>query len=1838
MKLHKRIVAGVSAFVMFMSVPLNSGFVAVAEESSITDVTQDETVVESDFSLEVQIQDTWTNTVEGWTITTDADAVLYYKTKSSDVTDEEWGAYSDSDAKLWDNGNALEDGEGVIKFWAVKKENNEEIYVTSDAVPYKFDKTPPNSFNLEKKEVEENSFAIKNTSELSDALSGLDAVWYIINATDEQEYTSGTQVSFENDTFEIPCIREMNNSNVTVYLVDKAGNFERASVYIDSYKDLSAPDLGVNGIDSETWVNTLDSWNVYSNSEDVKIYFDTSDTDLENWGDCPKDNSWPDDKGNIPEGDKFIHFWAVYDDSEREIAEVTSHYKYDKTAPNSFSLEYEYRCSYLDEDYVWHEPIFIIKGSEIFDVLSGIDQNRIYYTVQQEDNGNVWNRSVELSNQEKLSDGSISFSLDLSKEEYLNDAILTFYVVDNAGNEIPCTMNKQAINYDGSSPVIKDSEDDMCITSNDGTVKKPSYYLDKETEQLYTSVYANDADYLKVTILENNLKEIHIQAKSNSKGSENKFVIFTSDGANNTSKWDRVENGSDTNENIYFIKLSDIGMTPEKDYSLEISAKDDVNPSKSVRLIMKDEGGDVEYSICYDTKGRDEDKITFTPKADSFKYAFVGNISENDCIDIDITDDYGVSKYEVCLKKDDEYVFQTSAVCEVTATITTTSTVIVTDDADAVATSTSDESQTETMSNVVEYKDIAKSEKFSLPLVLCEENGKYVIEAEFIDVAGNVYTKKYDFNVDTIPPEIENFSYTTTESTLLNFLTFGVFGKEKLTIDIDVRDNESGVGVGNAFLYWAPINNEKLTEYPAEYIDSDEVYRFNELPVNNEAVPYIVVSDQLGNANTYYFTTQKETESADVVEFMLDKNEDNSVILALEENPPSVTVDVIDSYQEYSVGSEKWYGNDIEYYVSASDSESGLNSIEVENNSTMFKTETEFEDVVFKNERFQGEALYTYKLAEANDYIINATAYDNAGNDKSDELEIHIDKENPIISKFVLGNQEDLGSEIAKTTYGYYFKEETDVKIYVNDPGVASGINSVTLTLTNIDGTIAKKTIHSTDVSTYFSDETGEYAVFTIPMGFKGSVVAEVIDNVEHTSGLVNADGSIIEDETIHSSTSSIKIDENVSITKSDATNTLLYNQSIPLTISVTDTFSGISTIEWSIANDNESGIITVANDGTYESNSSAAIVGEVKTDSNLVTSMQFKLSVDDNSNGNVVLIKLTDRSGNTSENSKAYSIDTTTPTISATLSNTSPQNSMYYNTDQTVTISITERNFNANDLNFMLNGSEQVIGNWSTTGNGDSAVHTGRFTINTDGDYSYSISFTDMAGNTAEVFTQSMFVVDKTAPAIKTNFDEFKTEQEKHYFGLDSINKTAKITITEHNFSAEAANVEIFRLEPGSKHDVSSVESTTVSGWSDNGDEHTLEIPFKDGDDGVYLIRVTPKDLASNSGGSQETVVFEVDFTNPIISERNGDYVKDEEKSYEYLEVYNEKTGVEEGFVPSISFSDTNFDHIEYTLTVYTPEYKNGKEIGNIVPDSSDSGSITETVYSLPGFEKDGVYSVDLVAVDVAGNRSILCRNTSVLMMESDVLAYISNSSKAESTGWYSLQKDENTPISKRPDSFTDLHITVFAQEASDTRIILRNANGESQDTGITAENSEDMYAVGVYNYILPKEYFADNYTEGTNEDLYLWAENSLNGETSHISLGWIRLDALAPSCNLPSDLKDWKSYVSNTKKITLTNISESLDVSKCVVYDNGKEISLDNFEYSEENNTLSYTLEKGWHDLSFVLVDEAGNINTIQEISSIQVGLLYCLWFRILCGVIAVAGIAAIIIIIKKKKSVSK
>jgi len=68
---------------------------------------------------------------------------------------------------------------------------------------------------------------------------------------------------------------------------------------------------------------------------------------------------------------------------------------------------------------------------------------------------------------------------------------------------------------------------------------------------------------------------------------------------------------------------------------------------------------------------------------------------------------------------------------------------------------------------------------------------------------------------------------------------------------------------------------------------------------------------------------------------------------------------------------------------------------------------------------------------------------------------------------------------------------------------------------------------------------------------------------------------------------------------------------------------------------------------------------------------------------------------------------------------------------------------------------------------------------------------------------------------------------------------------------------------------------------------------------------------------------------------------------------------------------------------------------------------------------------------------------------------------------------------------------------------------------------------------------------------------------------------------------------------------INELVDENRCKVYDNGREID---FKYYSDNNTLTFTLGKGWHNVGIVLVDMAGNVNNIQEIRNIHVGFSGC------------------------------
>ena len=148
-----------------------------------------------------------------------------------------------------------------------------------------------------------------------------------------------------------------------------------------------------------------------------------------------------------------------------------------------------------------------------------------------------------------------------------------------------------------------------------------------------------------------------------------------------------------------------------------------------------------------------------------------------------------------------------------------------------------------------------------------------------------------------------------------------------------------------------------------------------------------------------------------------------------------------------------------------------------------------------------------------------------------------------------------------------------------------------------------------------------------------------------------------------------------------------------------------------------------------------------------------------------IVRINYTDRSSNSMAGytSNEIVVDHTDPVINVAYSPNNPSNTVngykYYNEVQTATITITEHNFRANEViaevkGVDVTGKSVVDGNNyqshlnnsnSWTKNGD--TYTAKITYSADANYTFSISYKDLANRSAAPYSNDKFTVDKTPP-----------------------------------------------------------------------------------------------------------------------------------------------------------------------------------------------------------------------------------------------------------------------------------------------------------------------------------------------------------------------------------------------------------------------------------------------------------------------------------------------------------
>ncbi len=312
------------------------------------------------------------------------------------------------------------------------------------------------------------------------------------------------------------------------------------------------------------------------------------------------------------------------------------------------------------------------------------------------------------------------------------------------------------------------------------------------------------------------------------------------------------------------------------------------------------------------------------------------------------------------------------------------------------------------------------------------------------------------------------------------------------------------------------------------------------------------------------------------------------------------------------------------------------------------------------------------------------------------------------------------------------------------------------------------------------------------------------------------------------------------------------------------------------------------------------------------------------------------------------FTIDQTAPTISVAYDNNSAANGTYYDKPRTATITVNEHNFNGSEVQAAILASLQSQGistpgvnGWSTSGDS----HTATINFAADGDYSFTINYTDLAGNPATAYTQDKFTVDQTKPEIEI----FDIKDKSANNGVVAPG----VKYSDVNYDASAVKLTI----KGPKHSERTVSGTRSS--IPNGESIKMaDFEHKESVDDVYTLTAQVTDMAGNT--DEKSVMFSVNrFGSNFIF---GDATK------AFLDQYycNQEQDL---IVTEINVDTLVHNGISYGLDGELVNLEKGKDY--TVKESGNEASWKSYQYTMKAsnFEREGLYNITIDSKDRANN-----------------------------------------------------------------------------------------------------------------------------------------------------------------------------------------------------------------------------------------------------------------------------
>lgn len=441
------------------------------------------------------------------------------------------------------------------------------------------------------------------------------------------------------------------------------------------------------------------------------------------------------------------------------------------------------------------------------------------------------------------------------------------------------------------------------------------------------------------------------------------------------------------------------------------------------------------------------------------------------------------------------------------------------------------------------------------------------------------------------------------------------------------------------------------------------------------------------------------------------------------------------------------------------------------------------------------------------------------------------------------------------------------------------------------------------------------------------------------------------------------------------------YNAKMTVTLTADDITSGVHNFKYSYLN--AAGVSQV-NAELIDQAIEAADIEYSKDGLTATATFEIPKMVlgNDNQFNGTVEFTAYDRADNETnqKDTKRIVVDNIAPT--ATVQYNTPVNEVggifYYDGDINATVTITEANFYANDVQVMVakdGGAPYAVAPSWTDNSVD--THTGTFTLTEDGDYIITINYRDKSTNQMQTYTSNQLTIDTDIQEPTYSINGVAKTNEGGAYKNDA---TIAFSFEDQNFDTKTIKLERTRFN--------SVEDVTDefirSSDTDQGGSGSFEIPSEVENDGIYVLTISMTDKANHT--TESSLKFTINRYGSVYE--YSDYLTELlEKQYIKIDGNNSAAITQDLVITEYNANQILTDSLNILITrdgeAIDTQYTSNPTVDGNAGIGESGWYQYEYTIAKENFAEDGVYKITLTSAYAADDSD---RNESTSVPENSM------------------------------------------------------------------------------------------------------------------------------------------------------------------------------------------------------------------------------------------------------------